>query len=143
MCLGGPGGPFKAPKNALFIEAHDIFSRRPPVLAVEIAGLNKTYTSRKGAKTALTDFSLQIPRGSFFGLLGPNSAGKSTMINIMAGLVAKSFRRGEDLELRHRRGRAPCAPRHRGRAAGTEPRPVLHPARTPGSASGSLRRAQE
>ncbi|MGE3474381.1 MAG: ABC transporter ATP-binding protein [Rhodospirillaceae bacterium] len=61
-----------------------------PDLAVEIAGLNKTYTSRKGAKTALTDFSLQIPRGSFFGLLGPNGAGKSTMINIMAGLVAKS-----------------------------------------------------
>ncbi len=61
-----------------------------PDLAVEITGLNKTYTSRKGAKTALTDFSLQIPRGSFFGLLGPNGAGKSTMINIMAGLVAKS-----------------------------------------------------
>ncbi|MGE3332157.1 MAG: ABC transporter ATP-binding protein [Rhodospirillaceae bacterium] len=61
-----------------------------PDLAVEITGLNKTYTSRKGTKTALTDFSLQIPRGSFFGLLGPNGAGKSTMINIMAGLVAKS-----------------------------------------------------
>lgn len=61
-----------------------------PDLAVDIAGLNKTYKSRKGAKTALTDFSLQIPRGSFFGLLGPNGAGKSTMINIMAGLVAKS-----------------------------------------------------
>ncbi|MCA0199561.1 MAG: ABC transporter ATP-binding protein [Proteobacteria bacterium] len=61
-----------------------------PDLAVEITGLNKTYTSRKGTKTALTDFSLQIPRGSFFGLLGPNGAGKSTMINIMAGLVAKT-----------------------------------------------------
>lgn len=61
-----------------------------PDLAVEITGLNKTYTSRKGTKTALVDVSLQIPRGSFFGLLGPNGAGKSTMINIMAGLVAKS-----------------------------------------------------
>lgn len=61
-----------------------------PDLAVEITGLNKTYKSRKGTKTALTDFSLQVPRGSFFGLLGPNGAGKSTMINIMAGLVAKS-----------------------------------------------------
>jgi ABC-2 type transport system ATP-binding protein len=61
-----------------------------PDLAVEITGVNKTYTSRKGAKAALVDFSLAIPRGSFFGLLGPNGAGKSTLINTMAGLVAKS-----------------------------------------------------
>ena len=63
-----------------------------PDLAVEIGGLNKVYGgSRRGhAKPALIDFSLEVPRGSFFGLLGPSGAGKSTMINIMAGLVKKS-----------------------------------------------------
>ncbi len=36
---------------------------------------------------ALKDINLTIPQGSFFGLLGHNGAGKSTMINAMAGLV--------------------------------------------------------
>ena len=59
--------------------------------AIEIQGLQKTYTDKKGQnKVALKGVDLTVPRGSFFGLLGPNGAGKSTMINIMAGLVLKS-----------------------------------------------------
>src|SRR3954463_8480076 len=62
-----------------------------PKLAIEIKGLNKTYAPRRrAAKQALIDFSLEVPRGSFFGLLCPNGAGKSTMINSMAGLVKKT-----------------------------------------------------
>ncbi len=63
-----------------------------PDLAVEIRDLNKSYAGRgkRPAKQAVTDFSLEVPRGSFFGLLGPNGAGKSTTINIMAGLVKKT-----------------------------------------------------
>ncbi len=62
-----------------------------PDLAVEIKNVNKLYAGGKRApKQALTDFSLEVPRGSFFALLGPNGAGKSTTINIMAGLVKKT-----------------------------------------------------
>jgi ABC-2 type transport system ATP-binding protein len=64
-----------------------------PDLAVEIRGLNKLYGgsgSKRPPKQAVTDFSLEVPRGSFFGLLGPNGAGKSTTINVLAGLVRKT-----------------------------------------------------
>jgi ABC-2 type transport system ATP-binding protein len=68
-------------------------STRPqlPDLAVEIKNVNKLYRSgKRPPKQALSDFSLEVPRGSFFALLGPNGAGKSTTINIMAGLVKKT-----------------------------------------------------
>ena len=60
--------------------------------AVEITDLNKTYlgNANQPPKEALSNINLNIPTGSFFGLLGPNGARKSTIINIMAGLVIKS-----------------------------------------------------
>ncbi|MDA1072845.1 MAG: ABC transporter ATP-binding protein [Proteobacteria bacterium] len=61
-----------------------------PDLAIDIAGLTKTYGKGPKAKQALKGIDLQVPRGAFFGLLGPNGAGKSTLINILAGLVIKS-----------------------------------------------------
>jgi|GEM_PF-4225262 len=47
--------------------------------AIEISGLKKTYapTGRSPAKEALKGIDLNIPRGSIFGLLGPNRAGRS------------------------------------------------------------------
>ncbi|MGI9485240.1 MAG: ABC transporter ATP-binding protein [Geminicoccaceae bacterium] len=63
-----------------------------PDLAIEIAGLAKTYAGSKGQspKEALKGVNLSIRRGAIFGLLGPNGAGKSTLINILAGLVVKT-----------------------------------------------------
>ena len=63
-----------------------------PTYAIEARGLVKTYAATKTtpAKTALNSIDLQIPRGSIFGLLGPTGAGKSTFINILAGVVRKS-----------------------------------------------------
>ena len=60
--------------------------------AIELRGLKKTYaaTKKTEAKTALSGIDLDIPRGAIFGLLGPNCAGISTLINILAGLVKKS-----------------------------------------------------
>ena len=51
--------------------------------AVELVGLTKRY----GRSTVVNDVSLTIPRGSIFGLLGLNGAGKSTTIKMMMGMI--------------------------------------------------------
>jgi len=40
-----------------------------------------------GDLVAVNDLSLTVPRGEFFALLGPNAAGKTTTIKLLAGLV--------------------------------------------------------
>src|SRR5271170_845862 len=40
-----------------------------------------------GLLTAVDNVSLKIPRGEFFAVLGPNAAGKTTMMKILAGLM--------------------------------------------------------
>src|SRR5689334_12584552 len=47
-------------------------------------------TKRYGAVQALSDFSLEIPRGSIFGLIGPNGSGKTTLLRILAALTPPS-----------------------------------------------------
>lgn len=44
---------------------------------------NVTKTYNAGKKTALQDFSINVPEGSIYGLLGPNGAGKTTFIRII------------------------------------------------------------
>lgn len=43
-------------------------------------------TKRYGEKVAVDDVSLTIPKGSFFGLLGQNGAGKSSIIHCITGI---------------------------------------------------------
>ncbi|PPR33723.1 MAG: Daunorubicin/doxorubicin resistance ATP-binding protein DrrA [Alphaproteobacteria bacterium MarineAlpha6_Bin4] len=58
--------------------------------AIDIKKLNKTFSTKKNEKIlALIDVNLKIPKGSLFGLLGLNGAGKSTIINVLAGLCLK------------------------------------------------------
>jgi ABC-2 type transport system ATP-binding protein len=45
---------------------------------------------RFGDLVAVDDVSLVVPRGEFFAILGPNAAGKTTTIRILAGLVKPS-----------------------------------------------------
>ncbi len=40
-----------------------------------------------GDLAAVNDISLTVPRGEFFAVLGPNAAGKTTTIKILAGLI--------------------------------------------------------
>lgn len=43
--------------------------------------ITKTYNA--GKKTALDDFSIDVPKGSIYGLLGPNGAGKTSFIRVI------------------------------------------------------------
>ncbi len=52
---------------------------------IEIKDLHKKY--KKAEDEALKGISFQIPKGAFYGLLGPNSAGKTTLISIICGLL--------------------------------------------------------
>ena len=47
-------------------------------------------TKHFGDFTALNDVSLEIPRGSIFGILGPNGAGKTTFIRIVNQITLPS-----------------------------------------------------
>src|SRR5436309_9512618 len=50
---------------------------------VELNQLVKKF----GTLTAVAGIELAVPRGEFFAVLGPNAAGKTTTIKMMAGLI--------------------------------------------------------
>ena len=52
---------------------------------LEYKGVTKKY----GAKVALDNIDLALPKGSIVGLLGPNGSGKTTMLKLAAGLLTK------------------------------------------------------
>ena len=61
-------------------------STTSPTSAIETVGLTKLY----GAKQAVGDLTLRIPRGGAFGFIGPNGAGKSTTIKMLMGMARPS-----------------------------------------------------
>ncbi len=54
-----------------------------PNTAVSIRGLFKHFDR----KIAVNGLALDIPIGSFYGLVGPNGAGKTTTLNMVTGLL--------------------------------------------------------
>ncbi len=52
---------------------------------IKVSGLKKSY--KGNPMPVLKGIDLEIKRGEFFGLLGPNAAGKTTLISIMCGLL--------------------------------------------------------
>jgi len=50
---------------------------------IELVHLTKKF----GDLVAVNDVSLVIPRGEFFAMLGPNAAGKTTTLKVLAGLM--------------------------------------------------------
>src|SRR5215207_3172992 len=63
----------------------DKFMILQPIISV--ANLTKTYAS---GFQALKRINLEIRRGEIFALLGPSGAGKTTLINIICGIVTPS-----------------------------------------------------
>lgn len=58
---------------------------------VQLSAVSKVYRSLKGGDyTAVRDFSLGIPAGEFFCLLGTSGCGKTTVLNMVAGFEAAS-----------------------------------------------------
>nr|WP_227425800.1 ABC transporter ATP-binding protein [Pengzhenrongella sicca] len=57
----------------------------PPALALR--GLWKRF----GTKVAVAGIDLDVPTGSFYGLVGPNGAGKTTTLSMSTGLLRPDF----------------------------------------------------
>lgn len=65
---------------------------KPEKRATQAAGIGNAIDAQDvvklyGNNLALDHLYLQIPAGSFFGLVGPNGAGKSTFLSIATGLL--------------------------------------------------------
>lgn len=63
--------------------------------AVQLNGLGMTFGKGRRAVTALDGISTTVPAGCITGLVGPDAAGKTTLMRILAGLMPPS--RGEVL----------------------------------------------
>lgn len=59
--------------------------------ALRIEHLGKTYRSRSGRESlALAPMTARIPAGEFLAVVGPTGCGKTTLLKILAGVVAPS-----------------------------------------------------
>ena len=70
---------------------------------IQVTGLRKVY--KGNALPVLKGIDMEISKGEFFGLLGPNAAGKTTLISILCGLLkithGKVMIQGMDVETQH------------------------------------------
>ena len=55
----------------------------PAELAIDVEGLTKRF----GDKVVVDHFSMEVPKGTIYGFLGPNGSGKTTTIRMMCGLL--------------------------------------------------------
>ncbi|HEY9700669.1 MAG TPA: ABC transporter ATP-binding protein [Trichocoleus sp.] len=62
-----------------------------PVPCIQVKGLCKTF----GGQVLYEDFNLELPNNQFISVFGPNGCGKSTLINMISGLIP--FDRGQVL----------------------------------------------
>src|SRR5438874_12078449 len=60
-----------------------ITQQTPAEFGINIQGVTRQF----GAKRALDDVSLSVPRGVVFGIVGANGAGKTTLIKHVLGLL--------------------------------------------------------
>ena len=64
--------------------ANDTHDTPTPKPMIEVENLTKLY----GSRPAIRDVSFTVGRGEIVGFLGPNGAGTSTTLRILAGFLA-------------------------------------------------------
>jgi ABC-2 type transport system ATP-binding protein len=56
--------------------------------AISVNNLTKHYPNQKGARSALDNLSISVEQGTLFGLVGPDGAGKTTLMRILATVLS-------------------------------------------------------
>lgn len=62
----------------------------PAAPAVELRSLSVQYSRGRTTVSALSDVSLEVPRGQFLSIVGQSGSGKSTLLHVVAGLETPS-----------------------------------------------------
>lgn len=57
---------------------------------VVLKNISKSYYNQKGTLDVIEDLSLEVKEGEIIAIVGPSGTGKSTILNIIAGLVEKT-----------------------------------------------------
>jgi NitT/TauT family transport system ATP-binding protein len=55
---------------------------------IRFAAVGKSFETRSGSFTAVTDLTLEVAAGTFFVIVGPSGCGKTTLLRMAAGLEA-------------------------------------------------------
>lgn len=70
------------------MDSPDPSGGRPPSgPVIELNNISKTFTTRSGSITALDQVALSVERGKITGLIGPDGAGKTTLMRLATGLL--------------------------------------------------------
>ncbi|QBE49827.1 ABC transporter ATP-binding protein [Leucobacter triazinivorans] len=58
----------------------------PPAGRVHVAGVERTFPTKDGARTVLRDLTLDVTAGEIIAVVGPSGCGKSTLLRLIGGL---------------------------------------------------------
>lgn len=56
-------------------------------IAISVNNISKSYTVGKNSVSALKDISFEVNKGEIFGLIGPDGAGKTSLLRILTTLI--------------------------------------------------------
>jgi sulfonate transport system ATP-binding protein len=57
-----------------------------PAGRVHVAGVERTFPTKEGARTVLRDLTLDVTAGEIIAVVGPSGCGKSTLLRLIGGL---------------------------------------------------------